>query len=89
MSGIPPFVHREADPLIEEIRHYHDMYGMYPPGGGRRDAGETPEAMRPYLDQQAWCFYVSEEDDCRVDCHSIGFNHAVYRFSTNTWWVGD
>jgi hypothetical protein len=88
MRGVPYFVHRDADPLIAAIRHYHDMHGIYPPGGiGER---ETPPELLLLMNGEAWCFYSAEEDDdCRVMCMGIGFNHAVYRFSTDSWWVGD
>jgi hypothetical protein len=88
MRGVPYFVHRDADPLIAAIRHYRDMHGTYPPGGIRER--ETPAELLPLIHGSARCFYGAEEDDdCRVMCMGIGFNHAVYRFSTDTWWVGD
>lgn len=87
MRGVPYFVRREADPLIASIRQYHDMYGTYPPGGVRQR--ETPPEFLPLMHGEALCFYSAEDDDCRVMCMGIGFNHAVYRFNTDTWWVGD
>lgn len=88
MRGVPHFVHREADPLIAAIRQYRNIHGTYPPGGIR--LRETPEELLPLMYGSARCFYSAEvHDDCRVMCMGIGFNHADYTFSTDSWRVGD
>lgn len=89
-GGVPLYVHRAAEPMIAAIRHYHDMHGMYPPGGLYAD-DETPPELREVLGEMdaIQCIYSTNDDGFRVTCRGVMFYHCTYDSTENRWNVWD
>jgi hypothetical protein len=86
-GGVPLYVHRAAEPIITALRHYHDMHGTYPPGGGHRDV-DTPAELDALITSTR-CHYRTDEDGFRVTCMGVMFNHCTYDSAENRWIVWD
>lgn len=89
-SGVPHYVHRDAEPIIAAILQYHDMHGTYPPGGLSFD-DETPPELREVLggNDVMQCIYSTDDDSFRVTCRGVMFNHCTYDSAENRWFVWD
>lgn len=86
-SGVPLYVRRDAGAIIELMQSYRDMHGIYPPGGGHRDADTPPELGA--LITSTGCHYRSVGESFHVTCMGVMHNHCTCDSIENRWIVWD